>query len=112
MANSIIIEALDGNRGEDQKIIAAMGCEFVELLLKKNMDYGSSVFKKPVLAPKLEPAIAIQVRMSDKIERLSNLLAGNEQQVQDESLEDTIKDLGAYCLLWLCAKKKQEPVNV
>ena len=38
--------------------------------------------------------------MTDKVERLTTLLAGNSAMVA-ESIPDTIRDLGAYCLLWL-----------
>jgi hypothetical protein len=45
--------------------------------------------------------------MSDKIERLQHLLAGNKDEV-GESLKDTISDLGAYCLLWLVYMEKSD----
>ncbi len=97
----LIGEALQGNRGADQQRIAKTGIAWVETLLRKNSDYGSSVWKTPVLAPDCDPAIAIRVRMSDKINRLQTLLAGKSAEVSGESIDDTLKDLGAYCLLYL-----------
>lgn len=93
--------ALHGKRGPDQQRIAEQGLAWVDLILRKNSDYGSSVFKVPVLAPNLSPGDAILVRMSDKIDWLISLQKKGTAEVA-ESLEDTIRDLGAYCLLYLC----------
>ena len=82
-----------------QRRIAAIGVDFIATLLAKNADYGSSAWKPPKLKPNLSPGDAILVRMSDKIERIESLSTA-EAQV-DESLEDSMKDLGAYALLWL-----------
>jgi len=46
------------------------------------------------------PEQALLCRMSDKVARIGTLTAGNKAQVA-ESLEDTIRDLAGYCLLWL-----------
>jgi hypothetical protein len=99
-------DALAGMRGADQQRIARVGLEWIGLLLAKNLDYGSSAWKTPVLAPGCDPATAILVRMSDKIERLGRLLGGHRGQC-DESIEDTIRDLGAYCLLWLARPREE-----
>lgn len=115
----LIEEAVSGSRGDDQKRIAEEGLLWLETLLKKNADYGSSVFKSPVLLPRLQPASAILVRMSDKIQRLTTLLNDAQSgpvggsglpvtspQVLEESFADTLRDLGAYALLYLCAPKE------
>lgn len=101
---STVFQALTGERGDDQKRIAEVIIGWGDLLLKKNSDYGSSAWKRPVLAPGLDTDAAMRVRMSDKIERISSLLQKGSAEV-DESIEDTIKDLGAYCLLWLARPK-------
>lgn len=101
MVGDLIREAANGQYGDDQKRIADVGIGWVETLLKKNSDYGSSAWQVPVLAPECDAGVAIRVRMSDKVSRLNRLLSGNEQQVKDESIDDTIRDLGAYCLLYL-----------
>lgn len=84
---------------EDQRRIAQVGLEFVATLLAKNADYGSSVWNAPVLKPTLDTGDAILVRMSDKVARIASLSVKDAEV--SESLEDTIKDLGAYALLWL-----------
>lgn len=83
-----------------QVLITEIANEMRDLLLKKNTNYGSSVFKHPKMAQDLEPGMAIRVRLSDKLERLENLLKGNPDLV-GESIVDTIKDLIGYYILWL-----------
>ena len=73
-AMAILEEALTGNRGADQMAIAQEVVRWGALLLRKNADYGSSVWKSPILAPDCDPGVAIRVRMSDKINRLASLL--------------------------------------
>ena len=97
-----ITEAIAGQRGEQQRAIALECMAWVEMLLRKNKDYGGSALEVPMFAPGLPADSAILVRMSDKVERLRSVL-GNGAEVS-ETVEDTIRDLGAYCLLWLVAK--------
>lgn len=103
----IIAEALSGARGPDQKRIALRGLLWIETVLSKNSDYGSSVWKRPVLSPRADVSEAIFVRMSDKVERIKQLRASGQAEVA-ESLEDTVADLGAYCLLWLARPHDDE----
>lgn len=101
------IEAKFSVKNDDQKDIANMGINWTQMLLNKNTNYGSSVFKVPVLAPNMDIDSAIRVRMSDKIERLQSLFNNDsEGDLVDESIADTINDLGAYCLLWLINHSK------
>lgn len=104
--HSMIPSALAGDRGEDQKRIAEVGLAWVEQLLKKNQDYGSTVWNTPVLAPECDAGVAIRVRMSDKISRIHNLMSKEGTPEINESIEDSIADLGAYCLLLLASPKR------
>jgi hypothetical protein len=106
-----IIDAMAGARGEDQQRIAEVGMAWIETILRKNHDYGSSVWKVPLLCPGGTMADAIFVRMTDKVERLISLRAGEPGEV-DESLDDTIQDLGAYCLLYLARPKVKDPTGL
>lgn len=101
---TLITDAANGLHGADQERIAIEGLRWLRLLLQKNRDYGSSVWAAPVLCPSLPPAAAILVRMSDKVCRIGKL-ASTDPQVRDESLEDSILDLGAYALLYLARPK-------
>ena len=98
--HELLRQAIDGQRGADQKLIAEVGLQVVTTLLKKNADYGSSAWQVPVLAPRLSAFDGIQCRMSDKVARLNQLLAGNDAQVA-ESIADSFRDLVGYGILWL-----------
>lgn len=102
----LITEALGGKKGSDQKLIAELGIAWINKLLRKNMDYGSSVFQTPVLCPEMPTTSAIDVRMSDKIARIKNLKTARAQ-VADETIDDTYDDLGSYCLLRKVARHKE-----
>lgn len=67
------------------------------LLLKKNHDYGSSYAK---VAKVLGVANSFSVRILDKCNRLEQLMT-TDNQVKDESINDTIRDLLGYYLLFL-----------
>lgn len=99
---TLLRQALDGERGDDQKKIADIGLRLITTLLRKNTDYGGSAHKRPVLIPFLTPRQALLVRMSDKIHRLVNLMEKGSPEV-NESIEDTMLDLPGYCILWLTA---------
>jgi len=77
--------------------------------LRKNFDYGSSVFESPVMDPSMGALSAIEVRMSDKIKRLRHLK--QHGATVNESVRDTMGDLGVYCFLWLvCEEKSRQSV--
>lgn len=67
---------------------------------RKNHDYGDSFAKLRNELPN-----AILVRIYDKYSRLKTLLEGAEQQVQDESIDDTLMDLANYCIMELVERK-------
>jgi hypothetical protein len=96
-----IRQALNGDRGEDQRRIAQQGMALIGLLLRKNSDYGSSAWQPPILAPDMSPREAIQCRMSDKIQRFIQLQSKAAEV--EESLEDTVRDWTGYGVLWLGA---------
>jgi len=95
-----IRQAAAGQLGSDQQQLVTHGLDILDTLLRKNHDYGASAWKSPILAPGLNPREAIQCRMSDKVERLSKLLSG-EQSLVAESIDDTMRDLAGYAILWL-----------
>jgi hypothetical protein len=85
-----------------------MECELLaSLLIQKNRDYGNSVqeqFEEYGLT-------SILIRLDDKLRRLKNLL-NNPQQVKDESVLDTMKDLAGYAVLGsICLQIEREQKN-
>jgi len=91
-----IRQAISGD-DEGQRRIAVEGLKWLATLLKKNADYGSSVWNPPALRPDMKAGDAIMVRMSDKVSRIG-ALSSREAEI-DESLEDSVRELGGYCLL-------------
>lgn len=67
-----------------------------ELLLKKHKDYGpKNISQSPGGALN-----GLRVRMHDKLARLNHLVdKGQEPQVLDESLKDTLTDLANYAII-------------
>jgi len=98
-----IKDALDSEG--DQVRIATVGLEVVDLLLRKNTDYGGSAYQRPILAPHLDPMTAMECRMSDKIARLITLCEKPRgAELVDETLEDTYRDLIGYMILYIAFK--------
>ena len=72
--------------------------DIVNLIEQKNNDYGNSATQ----TYEEYGDVAFFIRISDKINRLKSLTINNKtQEVKDESIEDTVKDIIGYCLLYL-----------
>ena len=67
--------------------------ELLEIYKKKNTDYGNS-YKQFGL-------IGILTRLQDKINRCLTISKNKIKLVEDEDLNDTLKDLSNYCILAL-----------
>jgi hypothetical protein len=80
----------------DRDKLYGLSLEVVQLLMRKNNDYGSSYFE---LRDEYG-YVAFLVRLADKFARLKHL-AENKPAFEDESVEDTLKDIVGYCLLEL-----------
>lgn len=104
----VLLQSLDGSRGADQERIAKVGLHIAATLLRKNRDYGSSVFAVPVLAPECTPAVGIRVRASDKVKRIRQLIESGEAEVP-ESIDDSFTDLGGYSILYLARPDGYNP---
>lgn len=74
--------------------------ELFETYKAKNADYGDSFAQVREKYPN-----AILIRLNDKLNRLETLMNGAEQQVSDESVEDTLLDLANYCIMELVERK-------
>lgn len=66
----------------------------------KNADYGDSFAKVRIEYPE-----AICIRLMDKLERLKTLYKGGEQQVKEESIDDTLLDIANYAVMELLERK-------
>jgi len=73
----------------------------MEIVEAKNSDYAQGFdpfqnFKMVEDAGLMTVEEGIAVRMSDKLQRIFNLLDKDEAEVDDETLEDTLSDLRNY----------------
>lgn len=71
----------------------------LEVLLRKNRDYGQSVWTPPVFCPSVPVEQALLVRMSDKVARVANLMSNSRPPEVEEAIQDTLQDLANYCHL-------------
>ena len=74
-----------------------------EIYTQKNNDYGDSFAEMRKEYPN-----AILIRIHDKYARLKRLMSGIEQQVHDESIEDTLMDLANYCIMELVERERDK----
>lgn len=77
-------------------------CDTLNIIYRqKNHDYGDSFAKVRSVVPN-----SILVRLMDKLERLKTLLGKGEQaQVIDESIDDTLMDMANYCIMELVERR-------
>lgn len=69
---------------------------------RKNTDYGDSFSRSVQRYGK----VAALTRMSDKWNRLENLMLSNDLKVKDESITDTLIDLASYALMTVMELEK------
>lgn len=78
--------------------------EMTDTYIKKNADYGNS-FETTLDKWGVNIGLA---RIEDKFNRITTLLSSLDQKVNDESIEDTLKDMATYTimlLMWLNKNK-------
>lgn len=92
---------------EDVQRFVDEAASCIELYAKKNHDYGNS-FEKGCDA--IGPAYATG-RIYDKVNRLVNVTK-TESEVKDESVEDTLKDLACYSLMYLAYLDKTRTASI
>lgn len=100
----IELEISDELRTKEVEDFADIAQDCIKLYSKKNSDYGNS-FDKGMDAIGIKYGIG---RIYDKCNRLVEITKDNkEQQVKDETLEDTIMDLACYSIMMLANLKRQ-----
>ena len=78
--------------------------EMADLYDSKNWDYGDSFGKSFEEWGMTMPCI----RLKDKLNRLCSLTKNSSQRVQDESIEDTLKDLATYSVMTLIELRREK----
>lgn len=99
-------ESLKFSRGRIK--LAELAVNLGATLLRKNSDYGASVWQPAKLVPESRPGDRILIRLEDKIARLQSLRERDQTPLIDESMEETMLDVAGYALLWL-ADPNREP---
>lgn len=103
MAN-IELTIPDELKTQEVEDFANIAQECITLYSEKNADYGNS-FDKGMDAIGIKYGIG---RIFDKCNRLVEITKDNkEQQVKDETLEDTVMDLACYSIMMLAYRKRQ-----
>jgi len=82
--------------------------ELLAILVKKQIDYGPyNIWHAPGGATN-----GLMVRMSDKLERLKNLIYNpKSDKPKNESLEDSFVDLANYAIIALMIQRGKWPKN-
>jgi hypothetical protein len=78
--------------------------EALEVLIKKQIDYGP----KNISNAPGGPMMGLAVRLHDKISRLANLLENNIEP-NNESIEDTFLDIANYGMIGLMITHNKWP---
>lgn len=89
-------------KNENIDIYDSIITELRNIYVAKNNDYGNSVSN----TYELFGDISFATRINDKISRANTLITKDNQQVKDEKLEDTIKDMVNYGILWLIERER------
>jgi len=76
--------------------------ELAMLLLRKHRDYGP----KNISESPGGPLNGLRVRMHDKLARINNLI-DNNRNPENESLEDSFKDMANYAIIGLLVLRGQ-----
>lgn len=98
------LEISDELRSPELADFVKIAEDCINLYAKKNADYGNS-FDKGMDAIGIKYGIG---RIFDKCNRLVELTKDDkEQQVKDESLEDTVTDLACYSIMLLAYNKRK-----
>lgn len=82
--------------------------EMAKTYEKKNTDYGDSFG----ISVRKYGNIAALTRISDKFNRIENLILNGGQKVKSESLKDTLLDLACYCVMTVMAIENNDFENV
>ena len=78
--------------------------EMADLYAAKNWDYGDS-FGKSFEEWGLPMSC---IRLTDKLNRLISFGRGQDMKVNDESIEDTLKDLATYSVMTLIELRREK----
>jgi hypothetical protein len=98
-----IIDSIDPARRGQAVALREYGEQCLELVVRKNADYGGSVWQSPVAAGGISAWYGAWVRLSDKIARVWQIFRDPSRRcVEDESMADTLRDIVGYAIVIGC----------
>ena len=83
------------NKAKNETTYEDIIAELYDTYKKKNSDYGNS-FADTIEEFGFIPAVA---RISDKVNRMKNIVKGQKMNVKDESFRDALMDTANYCIM-------------
>jgi len=92
------------NKHPKEDLFYSIVGDWFETYKEKNSDYGDSFNK--LLDPDEIGPVSFVTRAADKMERLKALIK-QPAKVKSETFEDTVKDLGNYCAMYLMWAQEQ-----
>ena len=81
--------------------------ELNALYAKKNHDYGDSFH----LSYKEEGMAMARIRLGDKLNRFKTLSRNSKQEVNDESIRDTLVDLANYAIMTILEMEVENDIG-
>ena len=115
LQGSIIREAVDdliakhsiaGSSAQFDNDVADVTSKLFDLLIKKHKDYGP----KNISQSPGGPLNGLRVRMWDKLARINNLVESGATP-ENESLEDSFKDMANYAIIGLLVLQGKWPAE-
>lgn len=98
-------------KADDNTVLSPAVAQFKEIAdnmaatyERKNHTYGDSFG----ISVRKYGLIAALTRISDKFNRIENLILGADNRVTDESLADSLKDLACYAVMTIMAIKENQ----
>lgn len=101
---SVKVDATTSPMTEDERRHRKILDEMADTFSKKNSDYGNA-FEE--ILDDFGASYAVG-RLKEKHKRLTKLITSNKQEVEDESIEDTLLDMANYAVLTIMWLQKQK----
>jgi hypothetical protein len=98
------VELEGDNNMEFESKVQLLTEQLSKTLIAKNKDYGDSFGQ----SYKKYGDVIAAIRLSDKLSRYENLIQSDKQEVNDESIDDTLLDIAGYAILTLVQRMDED----
>ena len=105
-AREYTADSIAGSSAEFDNDVADVTSKLFDLLIKKHKDYGP----KNISQSPGGPLNGLRVRMWDKLARINNLVESGATP-ENESLEDSFKDMANYAIIGLLVLQGKWPAE-